>query len=182
MDRIKPDEGIYRVQGSTSPFLDQGQNLVGHTAYSGRGCIDAVHFHQMVLDVPIGGAPGIQGDNLSVQIHSQGPLPFADQFRLEGPIAIAGRSNFYLPHACLYLLATLAILSVGLLILVQMRLKFSFQSPSRNSLSNGVKTPSLPRRLSPFLKRSWPLFLKASKSKDFFSICIKVSSIVHNLL
>lgn len=107
---------------------NQGQNLVGHAAYGSRRCIHSVHIHQVIPDVSIGSATGVEGNDLAIQVNAQRPLSFADQFRLEGPIAIAGGGNLYLTHACLHLLVTLTVLAVRFFIFIQMCLKFPFQS------------------------------------------------------
>src|ERR1700743_155332 len=71
----------------------------------------------MVADIPITSSPGIQSDNLPVQIDPKCLASLGDDLRLKGAVTVKGRSNVHRSHRCLDPLFALPSLPVRLLAL-----------------------------------------------------------------
>jgi len=97
MDRIEPDEGIDRFQGTLTPLLEYHNDLVGNLGDGRRRELHAVDLLDMFSDLGITVSQGIEGEDLLLDSIRKGALVFLEDLRFEGPVTISG--HFQLERA-----------------------------------------------------------------------------------
>lgn len=89
MDGIHEDKGVDAFQRPILPGIDLGHNFLGNLAHQFRGDFHIIEAFDLLGNIPLAHAAGIQGQNLI--LHALGvSVIFADDFGLEVPLAVSG--------------------------------------------------------------------------------------------
>jgi len=143
MDRIEPDKRVHGLQGALTPLVQHRDDLVRHGADRGFGKLHAIDFLDMLGNLGVTVAQGVEGENFVLDGVTEVGLVLFDDLGLEGAVTVSGNGELELAGLAFDAFGTSAVFTVTDL-LGEMTLQLGLQSRLGQLFDQGCQYPVFP--------------------------------------